>query len=349
MRYPEPVQQANELAETTLARMRELGIPSNPQNYAIWYEYCSGTNHDLKHTIDVLLSNGHSLTPERNEQIYDRFFAEQVSGRALGWASKIEETADRILAALSTAGSGTESYGEALESFSGGIAGAQTISEIRDMVARLVDETKAVSGRIGSLHSEMSASTEEIAELRRDLESARRDAMTDGLTGIANRKCFDETLNQAVIAAMEAGEPLSLVFTDLDHFKRFNDTHGHQVGDQVLKLVARTLVSTIKGRDTAARYGGEEFAVILPNTSGPGASALAESLRLAVTSKRLYKKGSDEVLGAITLSLGVATFLPGEPVAEFVRRADAALYRAKNAGRNQVVVDNTRVLKMASG
>ena len=86
--------------------------------------------------------------------------------------------------------------------------------------------------------------------------------MTDGLTGVANRKCFDDTLGKAIEEAIEGGEPLSLIMLDLDHFKAFNDTYGHQVGDQVLKLLGRTLVQCVKGQDTAARYGGEEFAVI---------------------------------------------------------------------------------------
>jgi diguanylate cyclase len=124
---------------------------------------------------------------------------------------------------------------------------------------------------------------------------------------------------------------------DIDHFKAFNDTWGHQTGDQVLRLVANCLSENVKGRDTAARYGGEEFVVILPQTQLAGAVNLANQIRAKVESKKLVKKSTGDILGIITISCGVTQYDPNESAEDFVRRADECLYAAKRAGRNRVI------------
>jgi diguanylate cyclase len=139
------------------------------------------------------------------------------------------------------------------------------------------------------------------------------------------------------MSAMEVGENLCLVMIDIDHFKRFNDTYGHPMGDQVLRLVARVIADNVKGRDTPARYGGEEFAVILPNTSLADAATVAEQLRRAVSKRRVTRRDTMQDLGSVTMSLGVSQFRPGEQLQHFIDRADAALYQAKRAGRDRVL------------
>jgi len=166
-------------------------------------------------------------------------------------------------------------------------------------------------------------------------------AFLDGLTGIANRRQFDQQLEKEWRRMMRQVAPLSLLMIDIDHFKRFNDHYGHGVGDDCLRLVARTIASIIKRPgDLAARYGGEEFAVILPDTDEKGARVVAEAIRLAVESLKL-PHASSPVADHITISLGVTSNIPGrhENVQDLVNAADRALYRAKSAGRNQVSVE----------
>ncbi|HWD28480.1 MAG TPA: GGDEF domain-containing protein, partial [Rhizomicrobium sp.] len=159
-------------------------------------------------------------------------------------------------------------------------------------------------------------------------------------TGIANRKAFDTELTAAIVEARASSQPLALFMCDIDLFKSFNDTWGHQTGDHVLRLVANCLSENTKGRDTAARYGGEEFAVIVRQADLGAAMRLAEQIRANVQSKKLVKKSTGDILGSITVSIGVAQLAPGEDSVTLIQRADMCLYSAKRSGRNCVIAQN---------
>ncbi len=168
----------------------------------------------------------------------------------------------------------------------------------------------------------------------------RMEVLTDPLTGVANRKCFDLRLSEGIADCKENGSDLSLMMLDIDFFKKFNDTYGHQLGDEVLKLVARTFVDSIKGQDTAARYGGEEFAIILPRTKLANAATLADQIRKTMADKVIVNRRTGDKLGAVTLSVGVASYRAGELPSSLIQRADDALYAAKRSGRNRVVSED---------
>ena len=186
------------------------------------------------------------------------------------------------------------------------------------------------------LEKELEHTTEIVNKLKKDLENIRQEALTDGLTGLANRKSFDTSIDEIQLTARTEDKPFSLMMMDIDHFKTFNDNYGHQVGDQVIRLVSRTLIDGVKGRDIAARYGGEEFAVILPETPLEGAVRVAETLRVAIADKEIVNRSTGNKLGQITVSIGVAEYSDGETVHDMIERADEALYAAKHNGRNQV-------------
>lgn len=183
-------------------------------------------------------------------------------------------------------------------------------------------------------------SVSEVSKLREDLEKMKREAHTDSLTGIANRKAFDEKLRDAAMATMEGGQDLSMLLIDVDFFKRINDVFGHQAGDQVIRVLAQTLQQNVKGRDTTARYGGEEFAVILPATTLEDAIHVAENIRKSVEALYVVSENRGENIGKITVSIGVASFQMGEPLSRMFERADQALYLAKTNGRNQVMSED---------
>jgi len=171
-----------------------------------------------------------------------------------------------------------------------------------------------------------------------ELEAANRaldlQARTDALTGLLNRRGFETQMAFAVALARRSSRPLSLITVDVDHFKRVNDTYGHEAGDEVLRRLARTLESRLRGSDVVARLGGEEFVALLPDTDLNGAQSIAQALVTAMAEQQ------DPVVGTITVSAGVATMRGAEDNgAAMLRRGDAALYEAKGQGRNRVCVE----------
>ena len=178
--------------------------------------------------------------------------------------------------------------------------------------------------------------TAEVGRLREHLEQVRRDATTDALTTLANRKAFDDELARVCAEATDKGEPLAMAFIDIDHFKHFNDTWGHQTGDQVIRYVASVIGRVGAPPRFAARYGGEEFAVIFPREGCEIAANTLEEIREEVSSRMLKRRSTNEDLGAITVSAGFAQLRPGETAHSVMERADRALYTSKRTGRNRV-------------
>jgi diguanylate cyclase len=208
---------------------------------------------------------------------------------------------------------------------------------VRAIVETLVHATKQMKENNQALEARLSASKQEIDQLQENLQVVRNESLTDPLTSLANRKFLDEALTNAITSANEKGEPLTLMMTDIDHFKKFNDTYGHLTGDQVLRLVAMSLRQNVKGQDIAARYGGEEFAVVLPNTVLRSAITLGDQIRRAVMNKELMKRSTGENLGRVTISIGVAALRKDDTPQSLIERADICLYAAKRSGRNRVI------------
>jgi diguanylate cyclase len=207
------------------------------------------------------------------------------------------------------------------------------------VVDSLVNTTHEMRETTKALEERLVLSKAEISNLQHSLEAIRAESLTDPLTGLGNRKYFDHSLETAFADALATGEPLSLLMFDIDHFKSFNDSYGHLTGDQVLRLVGISLKQSIKGQDITARYGGEEFAVVLPNTALRQALTVADHIRRAVMSKELKKKSTGEILGRVTISVGVSMLKPDDDTDSLIERADACLYAAKRAGRNRVVCE----------
>ena len=325
-------------ARAALAQMEQRHIAPTPENFKVWYGYCSGTARALKKTIDVLISNGQEFTPNVCSDLYERFFGNyRQSEKARLINQRIEASVQQALGMLNSVGAEARHYTETLGETAASLSNEGELARVRDVIQSVMSETNEMMERSTHLEHELTRSSAEIRALRKQVEDISREALTDGLTGIGNRKLFDQRLKQLVANALENGTELALLMLDIDHFKSVNDRWGHQLGDDVLRLVAGALIDGIKGRDQAARYGGEEFGILLPGTRLADAAKLADQLRESVARREVIRRETREHLGGVTISIGVACYRPGESPSRFVERADAALYRAKQTGRNRVV------------
>ncbi len=328
------------LAEAAFKAMATQDVLPTPQNYALWYAYASGNLPELSLAIDGLIAKKAAFTPEVTAELYNRFFDAAGHLNILQEAGgRLDIVMDQVRRLLAAAAGENGNFGQTLDDFSAAITRAGG-DKVRGLIADLVEETQAVAQRNHALEERLTRASGEVQSLRQNLEVVQREALTDGLTGIPNRKFFETRLLEAARDANETGEPMCLLIGDIDFFKRFNDTFGHQLGDQVLRLVARTLSDSVKGRDTPARYGGEEFAIILPQTPLASARIVAEQIRTTLSKRKVVGKDTGEDYGTITLSFGAGQYRRGEPLSDLIERADAALYHAKRSGRNQVATED---------
>ncbi|HEX6962944.1 MAG TPA: GGDEF domain-containing protein [Lacipirellula sp.] len=340
MDYLEDFERAVQLAKAAIDFLRDRKHPPHPRNFTLLYAYFADKSPALRRELDQALAAGVPLTADLLVSLYDKHFGIDFETQVIRDASEtIESTLSRLLSYMDEAKRDTHNYDQALQEFSGRVDHNAVhnggIEELRAAVVTILAETQKMRANTRRLEERFSAANSKIGELRQSLDQMRQEALTDSLTGIANRKCFDMRLRELMAEANEEGKPLALLMVDIDHFKKFNDNFGHLIGDQVLKLVARTLTDCVRGQDVAARFGGEEFAIILPNTNLDGAYVVAENIRANVAAKKITRKSTGDSLGHITLSLGIAMFRPGESVAQLLKRADEGLYIAKGSGRNR--------------
>jgi diguanylate cyclase len=333
-----PLQEAVEarsIADSALATMQRLEIPATPANYAIWYEYHAGLSPNLQRTINVLLSNKAIFDEITLEDLYSTFFSTEKEASAVRETSaRALQTLQDIVGVASFAQDNARQFGMTLRGLAAKDVG-QSLEDLKSLIEDLVSESNRMAGRTEYVGLRMRESAGKIEALERNLQDAIRDSTLDGLTGVANRKSFDATIRKTAGDAMNSGDDLALLMIDIDHFKKVNDTWGHQTGDIVLCHLAKTLQQAVRGGDHVARYGGEEFAVILPHTNGPAAVNVAENIRQALAREPLHLD-LDPPLTPITVSIGAACYEPGDPLAEWVGRTDAALYCAKREGRDRV-------------
>ena len=327
-------------ADIALGQIKALRQPATPRNYEIWYEYASGLHPALNQQVNATIKAKGTVSESDLTQIYENYLSPaRLTERIDEVGSQVKGEIDQVMAMIDAAVGSANSYTESLAGATEQLDQSKDREGLRAIVESLVQSTKEMEQSNQQLEERLLASKREINELQENLEAVRTESLTDPLTQLANRKFFDMTLEKAIVNATASNEPLSLMLTDIDHFKMFNDSFGHLTGDQVLRLVAMSVKHNVKGKDTAARYGGEEFAIILPNTGLRAAITVADHIRRAVMAKELMKRSTGEQLGRITISIGVATLRQGDSAQSIIERADACLYAAKRNGRNRVICE----------
>jgi diguanylate cyclase len=328
------------LAEVALGQIKSLRQTAIPRNYEIWYVYATGYNAPLNKIINETLARNGRLTEADLEQIYETYLSHlKTTDRIDKVGARVIGEIDDVMTLIEDALGMSASYDDCLSGATDKLPVARNSDQVKAIVETLMQSTHDMRETNKALQDRLSLSKSEISDLQQSLEAIRAESLTDPLTGLGNRKYFDRSIVVAVQNALASGEPLSLLMFDIDHFKSFNDSYGHLTGDQVLRLVGLSLKQTIKGQDITARYGGEEFAVVLPDTALRQALTVADHIRRAVMAKELKKKSTGEILGRVTISVGVSMLKPGDDTDSLIERADACLYAAKRNGRNRVICE----------
>ena len=266
-----------------------------------------------------------------------RFIGGSGAGAAVAQAGRrLEQELARVLGLIRAHITTNESYAKSLSSAQSRLAGLSEAEQVRVIVSLLVAENERMRRDSEALTSRLEESHSQIQTLRSSLTHAQEVVLKDPLTGTGNRRQFDVSMEKAIRESEQKALPLSLIMCDIDHFKRVNDAFGHQVGDELIKMFARVIEQNTRDTDTVIRYGGEEFAIILPMTELDAASSIAERIRRQFESKRLTIRETNQKIGQLTASFGVAQYRTGDDVEALLQRADAKLYDAKSSGRNRV-------------
>jgi diguanylate cyclase len=327
-------------ARRAVAQLKALNLPATPRNYEIWYAYATGHYPSLNQFLNDMLARRVELPDKALEEIGARFVSPgNIKDRVDTVGSKVANEIVQILAAIGTTIGTSGVRSDELAQADGDAAAARTGDALRAIAEKMVNAADAMDGDKRRLENVLNASKAEITQLRADLRTIRDASTTDPLTGLANRKSLDQSLQHAIAEAEQRGEPLTLMMGDIDNFTAFNDSWGHLTGDQVLGLVAKEMKQLATGRNIVGRYGGEEFAVIMPDSQMQSARDMADEIRQSIMSRVIVSRSTNQNLGRVTVSFGIVSAHPGESAKALVARAEAFLEASKAQGGNHVIDD----------
>jgi len=340
MFYADSIEQSSEYLRLALDHMGRHRIPVDPANYSVWYEYVSGRNEPLKNVLDDVLSRSNPITIELNKNLYEKYIAEDHKLIIRKIRDELRKVLDTILSHVVDTGGQLTRFGSMINMYSERLKDDLDAEDVRIIAEEILSETRAINDSSTLLKERIVSSTQEIEILRKDLEQLRKEATSDTLTGLKNRRYLTQTFDKEAKRASASNTDLSLIIADIDHFKRINDMYGHLVGDRVIKRVARMLTDCVKGRDIVVRYGGEEFVILLPDTALEGAVALAEKICTYFKTMSWKRTDTGQTIGQVHISIGVSQYRDGEMFESLFHRADVALYHSKSNGRGRVTSES---------
>ena len=317
-----------------LELLERAKVPPQPPFYKLLYDYVSGTQGLFSVRIRDII--------EGDEAAGDRLYSEFVAP----YESKgpTEDAVARMVARLEALDVLIGESAEASRAQSASLRNASARFEaerldlelIRDWVGRLQQANLKLIRANQRLDEELTAAHAELEATRAEIGQQRENTRRDPLTGLANRGGLDFAFARLIESREGSLGQLSCAVIDIDHFKQLNDGYGHQVGDEILRIVSRALLAESRSSDIVGRSGGDEFVVILPGAGLSSAHWVGDALRMAIAASDVTAVLGPDVVGGITASVGVAEFRHGDTLVSFIERADRCLYRAKQAGRNRV-------------
>lgn len=326
------------VAKKALLTMSQREITLYPENYWVWFDYSMGVNKELQSDINRIIQAGGPFSDEINGGIYLKYFGSsepnlKVAEDAQKEIQKIlKEVLDEILHTKEF----TSDYRDKLNRFTTELKKARDLDEIQKIVSNLMLVTVEVIQASEQLKEHLAETTSKSENLQKELEKAQHEILVDPLTTLFNRKAFDRKISTYMKAFQELGNAFSLILIDIDFFKHFNDQYGHLLGDEVLKFMGSLLSKELKGKDFVARYGGEEFIILMEGTSLENAFIVADKIRKSLDGIQLKYVKTGQALGKINISAGVSMIRENDTVESLLKRADDALYLAKQNGRNNI-------------
>ncbi len=322
--------------EQVVEAFKQYGVTPNPANFAVWYTYFNGNVPALRTEMETILNDEYGYADRYGRELFEKYLLDEDSALAeldravrhllSSLAKRIEQLAQSLSSQTEKLQAATEKLAQPLDQ-----------DELNQLTQTVLSTAQGLRDNTLEFEEVILSSAQEIQRLRKELIEARMASMQDELTGLLNRRAFNETIAELTVEYESQPDRLHLIMTDIDHFKKFNDTYGHLTGDSVLRYFARLMLKTKRPNEVVCRYGGEEFAIIVRDDTLEEVIERANELREKLSQAQLKRKTDGKHLGVITASFGIGQFKGAEDSIEaFIERADEALYLAKKCGRNQV-------------
>ncbi|MDD2880100.1 MAG: GGDEF domain-containing protein [Rhodoferax sp.] len=337
MKYRESKEQSAELLRLVLASMGQHDAAYNPVTYTVWFEHVAGINNRLSQGLAQAMQRKPRLSDADMWQLYLSFVADLDAQSMQRISGELQQMLSGMAESASRTGSQAEVYGEELQGLSTALSSGDG-ELLTPAVANIIARTAQMKASTLALEQQVNVSQQEITRLKAELTRTRDDSFKDALTGVLNRKGFDQKLTDMLAQPLPGGQTHGLIMLDIDHFKAVNDTHGHVMGDRVLQALGEVLRSVVAGDAdlSVARYGGEEFAILMPERSLAQCQKLAELVCAHTRAMKIRDRRTKAVVLTVTISGGVATMRQGDDAQALIARADAALYQSKQAGRDRI-------------
>jgi len=331
---------AKRIFDNLIVVFEEQAINPTPLNYYVWYEYYKGDKPKFRQEMDDILNDPFGYNDRVGRRLYDEFLCEDDE-KGSEFDRAFRRLIDLMVKKMNIWSKKLETHTQELDVCSSKLSDPNLdAAQVKAITNTVLNAATDMHQSSLAFQEEMTQNSDEVKKLRLQLIEARAEAMQDELTEVGNRKAFNNALRELILDAEDAPETLCLIISDIDHFKKFNDTYGHLVGDSVLRYYASIMKKEKTDSETICRYGGEEFAILLANSSLEEAAEKAEKIRKGIESAHLKRKNEDKPISTITSSFGIACYKgPSETEEDFIARADEALYKAKADGRNRVVLE----------
>lgn len=335
--YPQSKEESSEMLRLALPLLARHGSGCQPPSYTVWYEYVQGANDALRRVLDARIANPDPLTPDETTALFRKY----VVDRELALTDELQSRLLKALGALSTSADSSDvdaaRFGQALEHGNHRLSTEPDVEGLKELIESLVAETRRMQVSNADLRRRLDESKRDLLDITSKVTVLRSEVLLDPLTRLLNRRGLEKAMDDRLMSDTGGLTGAALLMVDIDHFKRINDTHGHVLGDRVLRAVAQVIKGSIGPDGVACRYGGEEFAILMPATSLGHAQATANDFRLKISEGRI-RRVDGQTVGGISVSVGIAMFDRGQSMDSWISRADEALYASKRSGRNRVTV-----------